>query len=136
PGSLILIAAGIALIYVGGFGWNYPWIFVTFALTIVLAINGPLTNGRRSNAIHAMALNAGEGPVTSEIVRARCDRFTNYSIFLSLCELIAALFMMTTKPGLIVCIAAVAIAALVPLIPAARFASSVESKTSAAMSSG
>jgi hypothetical protein len=116
-GSLLLISMGIAMVYVGGFGWEPAWIDVAFVVTIVLAVNGPITNGRRSDAIHALAAKAGDGPITAEIQAARADRFLNYSIFLSACELVAALFIMTAKPELGVCISAVVIAAIAAIIP-------------------
>lgn len=115
-GALLLIAAGIAMVYVGGFGWTPPWIGVTFILTIILAVNGPITNGRRSDAIHELAAKGGDGPITAELQSARSDWFLNYSIVLTVCELLAALFMMTTKPGLTGCIASVIAGAVVPFI--------------------
>ena len=111
-GTLVLIAAGIALIYVGGFGWAPPWVNITFLLTIILAINGPITNGKRCGVIHALATQAGDGPITQEIQAARADRILNYSIYLSAWELVAALFIMTTKPGLAICVTAVLFAAV------------------------
>jgi uncharacterized membrane protein len=116
-GVLLLLGAGIALVYVGGFGWAPSWVNVTFVVTLILAINGPVTNGKRSEAIRALALQAGDGPVTPEIQRARCDRFLNYSVFLSACALFAALYVMTTKPGFAGCVAALVIAAIVAIIP-------------------
>lgn len=111
-GSLLLVGAGIALVYAGGFGWSQPWIDVTFFLTLILAVNGPVTNGKRSQAIHRLAAEAPEGPLTADIRRARSDGFLNYSINLSLFELIAALFIMTTKPGISACIGAVLLGAV------------------------
>ena len=118
-GALLLIGAGIAMVYVGDFGWAPPWVNLTFVLTIILAVNGPLTNGKRSEAILALASQAGDGPINPEIHRARCDRFLNYSIFLSACELVAALYIMTTKPIFAACITAVVLAALVAIVPTA-----------------
>lgn len=115
-GVLLLLGAGIAMVYLGGFGWKPPWIGVTFVVTIILAVNGPLTNGRRSQAISVLAARAGDGPVTAKLRTACNDWFLTYSILLTPCELVAALFMMTTKPGFIACITAVIFAALVPLV--------------------
>jgi uncharacterized membrane protein len=118
-GSLLLIVMGIALVYAGGFSWNSAWLSVVFILTILLAINGPVTNGKRSEAIYSLAAGAGEGPVTPEIHAARSDRLLNYSVFLSACELVAALYIMTAKPDFGPCIAAIALAAAVAVIPTA-----------------
>lgn len=116
-GSLLLIVAGSAMVYLTGFGWTPAWIGVTAALMIVLSMSGPLVNGRRGNRIFKLASDSGDGPITSELQRARSDVVLNYSIFLSACELVAALFMMTTKPELLPCVITVALAAVVAGIP-------------------
>lgn len=118
-GSLILIIAGVAMVYVTGFGWSPAWISVTAIMTIVLAINGPLLNGRRCEHISKLANTGADGPITPELDRARNDGLLTYSLFLTLCVLIAALFMMTVKPGVSGCITSVVLAALTALIPAA-----------------
>ncbi len=116
-GVLLLVGAGIAMVYVSGFGWAPSWVNVTFVLTIILAVNGPITNGKRSEAIRALALQAGDGPISPEIERARCDRFLNYSIFVTACEILVALFIMTTKPAFATCIIAIVLAAAVAVVP-------------------
>jgi uncharacterized membrane protein len=118
-GALLVIAMGIAMVYAGGFGWGSAWVNVAFVLTVILAVNGPITNGRRSDAIHALAAKAGEGPLTAEIQAARSDRFLNYSVFLSVCELVAALYVMVFKPDLGPCVWAVILAAAAAAIPTA-----------------
>lgn len=117
-GVSLLVARGVAMVYVGGFGWQ-PWTIVVFVTTIVLAINGPITNGKRGEALYRLAQNAPEGPITPELKAARGDRVLNYSVFMTACELIAALYIMSNKPGLAGSLVTVAIAALVAVIPAA-----------------
>jgi uncharacterized membrane protein len=118
-GALLLIAAGITMVYVGGFGWNNPWINVTLVLTLILAINGPITNGKGMERIRAMSLSANDGPIGSDIVRARSHAFLNFSIIMSACELIAALFVMTTKPDLVGSLVAAVVALVVAGVIAA-----------------
>jgi hypothetical protein len=117
-GVLLLIAAGVAMIYVGGFRWQ-PWIIVAFVITIVLAINGPITNGKRGEALYRLAQNAPDGPIPPELAAARADRVLNYSVFMTACELIAALYIMTNKPDLAGSLLTIAIAALVAVVPMA-----------------
>lgn len=117
-GVLLLVAMGVAMVYVGGFGWQ-PWTIVVFIVTIVLAVNGPLTNGKRGEALYRLAQNATDGPITPELEAARLDRVLNYSVFMTACELIAALYIMSNKPGLAGSLWAVAIAAAVALFPTA-----------------
>ncbi|HLI97592.1 MAG TPA: DUF2269 family protein [Candidatus Baltobacteraceae bacterium] len=116
---LLLLAMGISMIYVGGFGWTAAWINIVFGLTIVLAIIGPAVSGRRVDALHALAASAGEGPITPEVDAGRRDRLLNYMVFLSLFEVIAALYIMITKPELAPAITVVVAAAVFAGVPAA-----------------
>lgn len=114
---LLLLAMGIAMIYAGQFPWSTGWINVVFALTIVLAILGPAVTGRRAEALHAAASAAPDGPVTPEIDARRRDRVFNYMVFLSLFELIAALYVMVNKPELLAAITIAAAGALLAVLP-------------------
>lgn len=115
---LLLLAMGISMIYVGRFGWTAGWVNVVFAVTIVLAIVGPAINGRRIDALHALAAQAGEGAVTPALDAARRDKVLHYTSFMSFFELIAALYIMVTKPDVLpaalVVVAAAVLAALPP----------------------
>lgn len=117
--TLLLLAMGISMIFVGQFGWNAGWINAVFALTIVLAILGPAITGRKGEALHAMAKQAGDGPVTAAVDAARRDRVFNYTVFLMLFELIAALYVMVTKPEVTPAVAVMVGAALLAAVPAA-----------------
>lgn len=117
-GVLLLVAMGLAMVYAGSFGWQ-PWTVVVFIATIVLAVNGPLTSGKRGEALYRLAQDATDGPITPELEAARSDRVLNYSVFMTACELIAALYIMSNKPGLAGSLWAVAIAAAVALVPMA-----------------
>lgn len=117
-GLLLLVVMGVALVYVGGFGWQ-PWTIVAFAVTIILGINGPLTNGKRGEALYRLAQNASDGPITPELEAARKDRVLNYSIYTTACELVAALYIMSNKPDLGGSLLAVAIAAAIAVLPMA-----------------
>lgn len=115
-GLVLLLAMGIALVYVGGFGWQ-PWTTIALILAIVLGINGPVTNGKRGEAIASKAAASPEGPITRELRAARSDRLWNYSVFITALELVAALYVMSNKPGLIQCILAVVLAAALAFVP-------------------
>lgn len=117
-GVLFLVTMGVAMVYVGGSGWQ-PWTIVAFVVMIVLAVNGPLTNGKRGEAIYRLAQVATDGPITGELEAARSDRVLNYSVFVTACELIAALYIMSIKPGLAGSLWAVAIAAALAVVPMA-----------------
>jgi uncharacterized membrane protein len=115
---LLLLAMGLAMIYTAGFAWSTGWIDVVFVITIVLATLGPLVNGRRAEALHALAAQAGEGPITPAIEAGRRDRVLYYLAFLSLFGLVAALYIMVGKPDLVPAIAVAVAAAVLALVPA------------------
>jgi len=117
--SLVLLVMGISMIYVGGFGWSAGWINVVFILTIVLAVLGPAVTGRKADALHAMAAKAGDGAITPAIDAARHDRLFNYMVFMSLLELVAALYVMVAKPEALSAAIVVVAAAVLAVIPAA-----------------
>ncbi|HEY9179418.1 MAG TPA: DUF2269 family protein [Candidatus Baltobacteraceae bacterium] len=116
---LLLLAAGISLIYAGHFGWTPGWIDVVFVLTVILTVLGPAVTGRKGEALHTLAEQAGEGAIPPAIDAARRDRVLGYMVFMSLLELVAALYIMVTKPELLTAVAAAICAAVVAAIPAA-----------------
>lgn len=116
--TLLLLAMGISMIYAGGFAWSTGWINVVFVLTLILAVLGPAVSGRKADALHALAAQAGDGPITPAIDAARRDRIFNYMAFMSLFELIAALYVMVVKPELVSSVIVVAAAAVLAFIPA------------------
>jgi uncharacterized membrane protein len=118
---LLLIAMGAWLMYLTGVGWSQGWINVVLALTIILAIVGPAVTGRRVDALHALAEQAGDGAITPQIESARQDGALRYLPWLSFFELIAALYVMTAKPNLTVAIVVAIAAACVAVIPALIF---------------
>lgn len=117
--TVLLVAMGVAMIYAGGFGWKPGWINAVFGLTVVLAILGPTVIGRKAEALHALAQQAGEGPVTAQIDAARRDRAFNYIVFMSCFELVAALYIMVAKPEMAAAGGLIAAAALLAFLPAA-----------------
>lgn len=117
-GVLLLLAMGISMAYLGGYGWQ-PWIVVALAITVILAANGKLVNGVRAEAIHALAQRAGDGAVTPEVETRRRDPVLNYSIFMSSFELVAMLYIMSAKPALTGSLLVVVVALLLAFVPTA-----------------
>lgn len=124
PSAGILILAGLGLAFMTGFGWQ-PWTVTGLLVAVALAINGPLTNGRRMERIFELVAEAPNGPITARLETARCDRFLTYSVASMLTLLIAMLYVMSNKPPLAGCIIAVLLALAVPLIPALRVRASI-----------
>jgi hypothetical protein len=119
PSAGLLILMGLAMVYLVGFGWQ-PWTVVGLIVAVALSINGPLTNGRRGERLHALAGAAPNGPIGAELGAALRDRFLTYSVASMLTLLICMLYVMSNKPALVWCLVAVALALVVPLVPALR----------------
>jgi hypothetical protein len=119
PSAVVLILAGAGMVFAAGFGWQ-PWIVVGLAVAVALTVNGPITNGRRMERIHALVNGAPNGAITPEIEAARSDRFLTYSVGVLFTLLACMLFVMTNKPALPACLVAVAIGLALPLVPLAR----------------
>jgi hypothetical protein len=119
PSAGLLILMGLAMVYVTLFGWQ-PWTVVGILVAVALSVNGPLTNGRRGGRLHAMAEAAPGGPIGPELRAALCDRFLTYSVAAQATLMACMLFVMSSKPPLMWCLVAVALALVVALLPALR----------------
>ncbi len=119
PSAGLLILMGLAMVYLAGFGWQ-PWTAVGLIVAVALSINGPMTNGRRGERLHAMANAAPDGPIGAELGAALCDRFLTYSVGVMMTLLVCMLYVMSSKPPLAWCLVGLALALIVPLVPALR----------------
>ena len=119
PSAGLLILMGLAMVYLAGFGWQ-PWTVVGLVVAIALSVNGSLTNGRRGERLHAMAGAAPNGPIGAELRAALCDRFLTYSVAALVTLMVCMLYVMSSKPPLASCLVALAVALILPLVPALR----------------
>lgn len=126
---LLLLAAGIGMVYYAGIGWA-PWVVTVFVLTVVMAALGGAVNGKRLDAAHGECAS-GEGPLPQTVLAARADGLLNFTVAVLPCILVIALYLMITKPGVAGCIAA-AVVALVAGAVLGRLWSSRTSQASAA----
>jgi uncharacterized membrane protein len=114
--SLLLIVAGIGMVQLGGYGWQ-PWTVTGLVIAVLLSAMGPTINGRRNDAVRALAGDGGAGPITPALDAARHDRVLQYSVTFMITELLAMIYVMTNKPPLAICLFAVVLAALVACVP-------------------
>ena len=114
--AVLLIVAGIGMVQLGGYGWQ-PWTLTGLVIAVVLSAMGPTTNGRRNDAIEALAAQGGDGPISPALDAARHDRLLHYSATFMITELLAVIYVMTNKPLLAGCLAAMAIAAVLAFVP-------------------
>lgn len=105
---LLLLAAGIWLVYASGLGWA-PWVVTVLILTVAMAAAGGAVNGRRLDGAHAECAS-GEGALPQTVEAVRADGLLNFTVALLPCVLIGALYLMTNKPELTGCIVTVIVA--------------------------
>lgn len=115
-GGGLLLLFGAGAVYAGGFGWQ-AWNIVAAVVTIVLLAIGGGVNGRRGEALSALAARAPDGPLDAQIQAARADAVWTYCTMLMPFEIIAALYLMSNKPAAAPAIIAVVAAAVLAIIP-------------------
>lgn len=96
PAALVVLLAGIGLVEEGGWGWDQPWVIAGLVLLGVAVIGGAafyLPTGKRIREAVAE-----EGPESLRAARLidNLERVARLELLLFL----AAIYVMTTKPGL------------------------------------
>lgn len=116
---LLVLATGISMVYIGSFGWSQGWIDVVLLVLLVLAVLAPVVVGNRLEGLHEAVERSQNGPITAEMDATRRGRAMNYTIFLSLFETLAALYVMVSKPMLTTVVLLLVLAAVAAVVPTA-----------------
>lgn len=95
--TVLILAAGLYLTLTQ-WGWGKGWIELSLMTTLVLAVMGPVVNGRRGTVIHR-ALQAGSGPLTEALRRQIRDNVLWTSVLTMAGLALGIVFLMTVKPG-------------------------------------
>jgi hypothetical protein len=117
--ALLLLAAGSSLVHKEhadgdpSVHWGAAWVVVAIILLLGITATAPFVWGKPLEAVHERAAAAAPGPVPADIAAALRTPSIHIGMRAAWCEVIAALFIMTNKPGWGGTIAAVVIAAVV-----------------------
>jgi hypothetical protein len=113
--TLAVLAPGIYMAWTA-WGWTTPWIDVSLALFLAMAILGPVLLGRRFAALNTLVKATPSGTIEAPLVVQMRDRalWTIENTFTSL--LLAILFLMTVKPNLVGTVIVVSIGLIVGLL--------------------
>lgn len=110
------IAGGLLALLTGFFltaqGWTFTtgWIDVSFASYVLLAaLNGAIVQRQRRTLI-SLARQTPTGPLSAEIVQRLHQPLLGIGLVTQLSLLVAVVFLMTTKPSLLIALVAVALA--------------------------
>ncbi|HVU73507.1 MAG TPA: hypothetical protein VHE83_11155 [Mycobacteriales bacterium] len=117
--ALVLLAAGSSLVHKEHkdgdplVHWGAAWVDIAIVVLLGLTAIAPFVWGKPLAAVHEQAEAAGTGPVPAAIAAALRKPSIHIGMRAAWCEVIAALFVMSNKPGWGGSVAAVVIAAVV-----------------------
>lgn len=138
PAMLLILAAGLFMVSRGGddggISWSSGWVDVALVIFLVMAVLGPTVEAGHAKRVQAAAVAAPDGPVTAELDQLRCNAAAVYVSLFGASQIVAFLFLMTTKPGLVGSLLACAIAAAVSTLASARRLKALTSRRSLAPS--
>ncbi|MDQ3953696.1 MAG: DUF2269 domain-containing protein [Actinomycetota bacterium] len=95
PASLALLAGGLWLVFEGDWGFGPLWIKLGLGIYVVSAVSGAVLLGPLYKQVGELRTERGPGDAE---VTARLQRISNLS-WIDLVLLVAAVFVMTVKPG-------------------------------------
>ena len=136
PAMLLILGAGLFMVARGGddnsIRWTSGWIEVALVVFAAMGVLGPTVEAGHAKRLLALASSLPDGPVPGELDAARrAPAGTLVSLF-GASQILAFLYLMTTKPALAGAVAACAVAgALSVVASAARLRSLGRSTVSA-----
>lgn len=129
-GPAMLLILGPALYMVsqhgddGSISWTSGWVEVALVVFLVMAVLGPTVEAGHAKRLVRLASELPEGPVPPELDAARRAPAGTYVTFFGISQILAFLYLMTNKPGLIGSITVCVVAgALSTVVAAARLRS-------------
>jgi hypothetical protein len=109
PFALLILIPGVFMAWTA-WGWATPWVDVSLATFLVMMFSGALLLNRRVFALRAAIAGTSDGPVPAALAARIASRglWGLENTFTAV--LLAVLFLMTVKPGLIGALAALGVA--------------------------
>lgn len=128
PGLLLILGSALYMVSKhGGDGripWTAGWVVVAFGVLIVMAVLGPTVEAGHAKRVLRLATELPDGPVPPALDHARRAPVGTYVAFFGAAQIIATLFLMTTKPDLVGSLVACGVAGLLSVaVSAARLRS-------------
>jgi ABC-type spermidine/putrescine transport system permease subunit II len=117
-GGVVLLAAAGLYMALTTWGWQTAWIDVATASFLLLAPFGGAVIDPRMRALARAADDAPDGPLPASLRARTHDPVVGIGLHIYICVLLGIVFLMTTKPTLIVSLLAMAVATLLGLASA------------------
>jgi uncharacterized membrane protein len=117
PAMLLILAAGLYMVArggdEGGITWSSGWVDVALVIFLLMAVLGPTVEAGHAKRLLAAAAQVPDGPVPEDLDRLRRNATAVYVSFFGASQILAFLYLMTNKPGLVGSLVACAIAAVI-----------------------
>jgi hypothetical protein len=125
PATLLILASAVYMVARGGddggIGWTSGWVDVALVVFALMSVLGPTVEAGHAKRLLRLAAELPDGPVPPELDTARRAPAGLYVTFFGASQILAFLYLMTNKPGLLGSITACVVAgALSALLAAAR----------------
>ena len=125
PATLLVLASALYMVARGGddggVHWTSGWVDVAFAIFLLMSVLGPTVEAGHAKRVLRLAAELPDGPVPPELDAARRAPAGIYVGFFGASQILAFLYLMTNKPGLLGSVLACVVAgALSALLAAAR----------------
>lgn len=117
PAMLLILGPALYMVSRGGddgsIHWTSGWVDVALVVFLVMAVLGPTVEAGHAKRLQRLATQLPDGPVPPELDAARRAPAATYVTFFGVAQIIAFLYLMTNKPGLIGSLTACVVAALI-----------------------
>lgn len=134
PAMLLILAPGLYMVARGGddgsISWTSGWVDVALVIFAVMAVLGPTVEAGHAKRLQAAAAEVPDGPLPAGLDRLRRDATAMYVSFFGVSQILAFLYLMSNKPGLLGSLVACAVAAVVSAVLASRRLRSLSSGSS------
>lgn len=122
PAMVLIIVAGVYMVWQHGFHGSFPWtsgwVVTSFVVTLVLSVIGGTIEGRDAKRLHSAIASASSQKPNAELRGIQLASSPMYTVYFGTSQVLAVLFLMTTRPSLVVSIAICVAAAIVSVIAA------------------
>lgn len=115
--AVVLLLSGGYMAFVS-WGWATPWIDVSLALMIAMAVLAARLIGPRFGKVGAAIAQAGDGLVTPELRRLRDDQTLWIGVSVSAALYLSIIFLMSVKPALLPSLLTVLVALVLAVVVA------------------
>ena len=134
PAMLLILSGGLYMVARGGddggISWTSGWVDVALVIFAVMTALGPTVESGHAKRLQSAAAQLPDGPVPAELDRLRRDATALYVSFFGASQILAFLYLMTNKPGLVGSLVACAVAAVASAAASSRRLRSLSSRSS------